>query len=347
MASIQLQPCGVHLVGSVNLPTTEDVLDRIPPLLSNRLRRLPDGETGKRDHFTAWQRGVFAAAPEAIKRRDPNDQSEIEVPNVTHEQLAMTLAKLPKQLKTQYEDYALDSYALFETRKASGQIPSHTKFQVALPGLVNVVSVLAAPYKLAIEPHYEEAMARSLQRIQDQIRHDELAIQIDVAIEFSFLEGSSYALPYFNPVFPGIIDRLSRFANLVADDVELGFHLCYGDLGHKHFIEPKDTALMVEVANALKKAIRHPIQWIHMPVPIERKDVAYFEPLKNLEFCVPELYLGLVHAHDEGGTRERIAAAQEVVKEFGVATECGMGRTPKEHFATIMEILNSVSSPIV
>jgi hypothetical protein len=43
-----------------------------------------------------------------------------------------------------------------------------------------------------------------------------------------------------------------------------------------------------------------------------------------------ELYLGLVHPNDEEGTKRRIRAVGEAGVEmtFGVATECGLGRTP-------------------
>ena len=67
----------------------------------------------------------------------------------------------------------------------------------------------------------------------------------------------------------------------VPPNAELGLHLCYGDPGHKHVIEPKDTRLMVDLTNALVAAIKHPVAWVHMPVPRDRKDDAYFEPLKK------------------------------------------------------------------
>jgi hypothetical protein len=39
------------------------------------------------------------------------------------------------------------------------------------------------------------------------------------------------------------------------------------------------------------------------------------------------LYLGLIHHGDGEGDRARIAAARAVVPAFGVASECGWGRT--------------------
>ena len=35
---------------------------------------------------------------------------------------------------------------------------------------------------------------------------------------------------------------------------------------------------MVEFANALAKAVEHPLAFVHMPVPIERDDDAFFKP---------------------------------------------------------------------
>jgi len=47
--------------------------------------------------------------------------------------------------------------------------------------------------------------------------------------------------------------------------------------GAKHAIEPKDAGKLVEISNALAKAVAHPIAYIHMPVPIARSDAAYFK----------------------------------------------------------------------
>ncbi|KAF2117083.1 hypothetical protein BDV96DRAFT_611639 [Lophiotrema nucula] len=321
------QPPGVHLVGSINLVTTDEVFEQMPLLLPNRLRRIPDGETGKRHYFMRWQ------IPEVL--------------NLTPDQIQAAIEKLPKDLSTHFDDYALESYALFKKRKEEGHILPQTRFQVSLPGVANVLASIGQRFQQTLEPRYEAALIQALHRIQDNIPHEELAIQIDVAMEVAFIEGAGSWAPYFDPIFDGVIERVSRFANLVAKDVELGFHLCYGDMEHRHFVEPYDLGLLVEISNALHKAINRPIQWMHMPVPKGRNDVKYFEPLKKMNWEVPELYLGVVHVSDEEGTRERIKTAKSVVDKFGIATECGMGRTPKDDFSSIMEILKNVSAPVM
>jgi hypothetical protein len=121
---------------------------------------------------------------------------------------------------------------------------------------------------------------------------------------------------------------MRRIGEAVPEPVELGFHLCYGDLDAKHFVEPADATKMVEMANALVTAVRRSITYIHMPVPIDRSDDAYFQPLANLKLSPgTELYLGLVHADGVEATQKRIAAANKYVADFGIATECGIARS--------------------
>jgi hypothetical protein len=95
---------------------------------------------------------------------------------------------------------------------------------------------------------------------------------------------------------------------------------------------------LVAIATGLSFGLSRPLTWIHMPVPRNRTDAAYFAPLARLRRA-PEtrLYLGLVH-HTDGvdGTQQRIRAARQFVDDFGVATECGLGRRSPE---TIPEVL--------
>jgi hypothetical protein len=131
--------------------------------------------------------------------------------------------------------------------------------------------------------------------------------------------------PGMDQVFAG---NFSRLGSAVPNDVELGFHLCYGDLDAKHFVQPIDTTKMVEMANLITRSVRRPINWIHMPVPIDRTDDAFFAPLRGLQLGpATELYLGLVHAEDGiEGAKKRIEAAGKYVSNFGVASECGISR---------------------
>ncbi|HLR47089.1 MAG TPA: hypothetical protein VK092_08010, partial [Deinococcales bacterium] len=171
----------------------------------------------------------------------------------------------------------------------------------------------------------------------DAIPRDELCIQWDLATEFALIEapqirGFGEQQAWFSDVLAGAVERAARLGRQVAEGVTLGYHLCYGDLDEKHFVEPEDAAVLTEVANGLLERTGRHVDFIHLPVPIERDDEAYFAPLKDLR--LPEgtyVYLGLLHREDgtEGAVR-RIRAAGSALPRFGVATECGMARSPRE-----------------
>src|SRR3979411_2908872 len=55
------QPRGAHLNGSVPLENRETVFRTVSSSLGDRLRRLPDGETGVRTNWIGFQSGAFAA----------------------------------------------------------------------------------------------------------------------------------------------------------------------------------------------------------------------------------------------------------------------------------------------
>lgn len=119
-------------------------------------------------------------------------------------------------------------------------------------------------------------------------------------------------------------------------------------------MEPKSLAVVTERGLRIFEKSPHPINFFHCPVPKSAVDNldAYLEPLKEL---VPkfkehntDLYLGVVHYDDRATTQKMIEAAQRVLGDFpfGVATECGWGRTPSEQVDDIMKISTEVSEPL-
>jgi methionine synthase II (cobalamin-independent) len=153
---------------------------------------------------------------------------------------------------------------------------------------------------------------------------------------------------WFQPVKNGILERLRHLAEAVPEDVEMGLHLCYGDFGHAHFVQPADSRRLVELANSATAAISRRLHWVHMPVPVDRFDSGYYEPLGSLQLrdeC--ELYLGLVHQHDGlEGAQRRIAAARQFASGFGIATECGFGRRAHKTVHPLLELHRALSAPV-
>ena len=182
-----------------------------------------------------------------------------------------------------------------------------------------------------------------LKEIEAAIPHDQLAVQYDVASAvFARLErdeASAYGgtKEEMQANFSRI---LTEFGNHVSPDVDLLYHLCYGDSNHKHAAEPTDMSDMVEFTNRISQAMNRSIQMVHMPVPRERSDAAYFAPLANLRLR-PEttLCLGLVH-HTDGisGTLARMAMARNYVRGFMIGTECGFGRREPGTISALLQI---------
>ena len=331
-----LPPSTVHLVGSVPLSNAEEVFRTAGAILGQRLRRVPDGETGVRTNWIGWQVMVFQRHPAfELVPPDPNDYAPLPRfklrAGVTPD--ALTFDNLG------YADAATASYGDFARLKQAGDLPASCRFQVSLPTpLAPVIAFVKPADQNAVMPAYTARMLAEIDAIATAIPHDQLAIQWDVAVEFAIFEGM-WSAP-FDDAQATIVKQLVALGQYIPASVELGYHLCYGDAGHKHFKEPKDTATLVEIANGISDGVSRPINWIHLPVPRDRTDEAYFAPLRTLRLHPEtELYLGLVHQTDGvEGTRWRIATAQRVVPRFGVATECGLGRRPPE---TIPELLRT------
>ncbi|KAI1421981.1 hypothetical protein F5Y12DRAFT_765087 [Xylaria sp. FL1777] len=348
-----MKPTGVLMVGSVPGASPQEVFTRLNDSLPGRLQAVPDGETGERWNYIGWQLDRF---PPVARR---NELGGTPLPESASERPTFTLADIKP---TAYDEVALSSYAEFKRLRQQNIIPPNVRFQIGLPSPYNVLIGHVKPELVNdIEPLYEQRFAESIDRIVTGIPHEDVVIQWDLCFEMTALEFDRGRLldtrhqAYFsspNGPLQGLVDRVVRLSERIPKDVKLAFHLCYGDLRHKHFIEPQDTSLLVELANALiaHKTLGSRTEWIHLPVPKERTDPDYFAPLTGLMLessgsKPPHLYLGVVHANDEAGTKKRIEAAQASVRiPFGVATECGLGRTPPEEIDSILQISREVTA---
>lgn len=343
---------GALLTGSVNYDDAETTFRTVAEILGAHVGRLPDGEVGRRFHWIMFQPDVLGAA-EGIER-----VGEEPIPfgaGIDARPLRLADGVDPASIALPplgYAEAAVESYALFTRLREEGAIPAGIRFQVSLPTPVAVISsFFRGEDRVAIEPVYADALLEELDRILEEIPSSDLAIQWDVASEMGILEGASgYGSRmehwWSGDVLGGLVARLAALVDAVPTDVEVGMHLCYGDAGEKHFIEPTDTANLVRVANAVIDSAGRELSWLHLPVPISRDDEAYFAPLAQLAE-VPELYLGLVHREDGvEGARRRLAAASSAVRgSFGVATECGIGRAPEGTTEGILRTHAEVAAP--
>ncbi len=342
----------VLLVGSVGLSNAEEVFRTVGDILGSYVKRVPDGETGwARSVWTQCQRPFFMANP-ALEMLEadpahPGRYVPARVPSAgiyghTMAETYRGRARLRPGAASQditfpnvgYADWAEESYALFARLKRESVLPAHVRFQVCIPDPAIILNMHVWPEaQAAVGPAYTAALFSEIERLARAVPLSELAIQWDctqpVVYETADRAGRQ-----------GIIEELARLSDHVPAEVELGYHLCYGDFEHKHGVEPPSLQACVEIANGITEAASRAVDWVHMPVPRNRADVEYVAPLAGLRIrSSTRLYLGLVHYTDGvAGTRRRIATAASVLPEFGIATECGLGRRVGQDLGELLRL---------
>jgi SAM-dependent methyltransferase len=337
-------PLGVHLAGSLPLGSAGEVFRTVAGALGDRLRRIPDGETGARADWIVWQYPVLSARPE-FEIGPPLLDFYRPLPRLKLREGADAGALRFESLG--YAAAARASYREFATLKRDRVIPRGCRFQVCLPTpLAPISAFVALEDQAAVERPYEERMMAELEELLDDIPADQLAIQWDTNFEFGMLEG---VFPvWFGDVKAGVLERLLRISRRVPPRVELGFHLCYGDSQQGFHREPASMGRLVEIANALSVSLDRPLSWVHMPTSRERTDAEFYAALEDLRLRPEtELYLGLLYPEDGAeGAAARIAAARAFVGEFGVATECGWGRRPRGMVDELLRLHVQCSRPV-
>lgn len=328
-----------HLIGSVGMSDAETVFTTVNDILGDCCTRIPDGETGARGYWIRWQDSTFAncadIAAETVTQTLPGFKDKVERTFYALKDDADVAALDFGELG--YARQALESWALFSRLADEGRIAANTRFQVSLPTPVALLSgFVMMPSRAACEAALESAMLADLDRIQSSIPSDRLSIQWDVCYEVVGNDGGPPL--HYDDVVAGSCERVGRLCGAVNDGVELGIHLCYGDPGHQHIVQPEDLGTSVAFANGICGASPRTVHFMHMPVPRGRADDAYFAPLEDLDMAAEtRLVVGLVH-HTDGveGTRARMIVADKYVQDYDVATECGFGRRDP---STIEELL--------
>lgn len=323
----------IFFVGTIPLEHEVDVFKALAELGGQRLKRIPDGELGNRKMWVIGQYPILASS----SALEPGAYPEDGLTRRTCYQIPVQLKKGAKESDIVFDDlgywrYAVSSYSLFKKMKEAGKLPKHIRLQVNLPTPSDVMPMVEPQSRPAVEEAYKRAMLNELKKIQRDIPNDELSITWDVVQGVLVWEDPSnkYVTQYFGDAKQGYLTRLVELGAAVANDVELGYHLCYGSQDHKHAVEPRDLSACVDLINAIAQKLGRKIAYVHMPVPRDRSDDAYFEPLKRLDGeRIGETYLGLVHYTDGvEGACKRIKAAEKYLPSFGIATECGFGRRP-------------------
>jgi hypothetical protein len=327
-------PKGVLIIGSVPLKNAEEVFRVCGQKLGSRLISLPDGETGGRLSWLGHQRARFDRHPQ-LERPRPEERERGGT-------VALYRIKRGSKLRFEnlgYGDFARDSFALFERFQAEGILPQSVRFQVSQPTPLNMLSFFDSADGEEVEVALAKAFNREIQAMVRVVPSEKLALQWDMPREVAVLRGL-HPLGSHDPL-SSLISKLNNISAGIPESTLLGLHLCCGDRHYRPIQELNDLGVLVTFANALTKRLKHRVDWVQMPVPAARDDLDYFRSLAGLEIATAKLYLGLVHYRDGiEGALARIRAAKKVLAEFGVTTECGLGR---RNLATTPDLLNTLA----
>ncbi len=322
----------LHLIGSIPLASSEDVFRTLSSELGRHLRRIPDGETGERSRWVYFQRQMLLDHP--AMELDPT------VPPYKFVQWDGKVVREIEQVRfkagvdpatvffeTGYDRAALESWEVFARLRSSGVVAPAMRFQVCLPTPhASGYLYVSGPARDTYFGVYERALKAALANIVKAVPAVDLSIQWDVCQEVLAFEG------YFKDRPPHYKEQtfgmLGRLGDAVPAGVELGYHLCYGSPRDEHLVQPKDAGILAEMMEGIVAATKRHVDFLHIPVPKDRTDDAYYAPLKAWKRPAgTRLYLGLLHHDDEAGDRARVAVARRFVDDFGLSAECGWGRT--------------------
>jgi hypothetical protein len=333
----------IHLLGSIPLKDADEVFATVGKMFGALAPRIPDGETDR--SWMQWLDHAVKNHPafEQVEETDPPDPDLPRFPGRKVYGLKRGVDPATLAFILRHAEVAQSSYAVFARAQARGDVLKSAKFLFPIAAPADFVQghILGA-HQLVVEAAYERAILAEVAKMAKAIPRGSLAIQWDAPVETWTTErgtrtryGATEA-----EMMANFTERLVRLGDGVPEFVDLIYHFCYGDPFHKHIVEPKDTRVMVELANRISARVKRSIELFHMPVPRGRADDDFFMPLKQLKMKPgAALCLGLVHVTDGvEGTRRRMATADKFARDYYIGTECGMGRRDKATIAALLDV---------
>lgn len=316
----------VLLVGSVPLRPAAAVFETVAGELATLVTRIPDGD---QHGWILAAVASFAGNPALVKNgRVPLSAGGAEVPLfAVRPQTSLNDVVLGPY---GYAKVAQESYREFRRLRAADVIPRGVRFQVTLPGPGTSAYMVQLPPTELLRVA-REALAREIGEIFDAVPAEDLAIQIDLAMEAEHEEYRRRPEAFDTPVhetFDWSLDEMAASAAWLAEQVpaeaELGFHIC--SIWHHFQPGGQDNAVVVDTVNAVASRVERPIGYFHVPT-VPEHDGADFAPLGDLRLAPDtQVFLGVIHQSDGlEGAKRRIAAAAAFLPDFGVASFCGLG----------------------
>jgi len=227
----KVTPTNIHLVGSIPMTNAEEVFSTVARILGDRVLRIPDGETGERSNWIAWQlpllkeHPALEPAPESSipQRATAEDGLAVDAKEFRFLRVKSGIGGEDFEIEAQYAQHAIESFHTFDQLQQAGRIPPEVRFQVSLPTPYAVASLYVAPSSWpTFLQAYERAIARDVAAISQGIPLQRLAIQWDVCMEVIACEGLVTA-PQGNPE-SFTFDQLGRLCDMVPKEADVGIH---------------------------------------------------------------------------------------------------------------------------
>jgi hypothetical protein len=302
----------VHLVGS--LPFEEDeeaAMRRALDLLGPRLRSLPDGDLGHRNH---------------------------------HRPFADVLTRVPAHELRHHLDFGLVesftfSYAIFQRLRHEYGRPD-LAFQFGVPGALTLALFNLGPlHGLHLRSILEDQLLEECNRIRTLA--DDVVFQIEVPVELGAVLNTPRALQRL--VARTTSQWITRFVGRLLPETRVGIHLCLGGLHSRPFsIDVIDQLVAFSLQLMRTWPPRRSLEYFHVPLTRgdqpPSQDFELYRPLRRLRVGQgTRVIAGFVHEDLDDDAHRKVLAfiEQQLLHTVDVSSACGLGR----HSPAVAEVL--------
>ena len=346
------------IVGSVPLEGPEEVFRACASALSPYLSAYPDGETGSRKYWTfSLASLVYSRHPDLVAVNAP-EAGEVTQPGPEAGQEEWNRSWWTFRLRDgvdsltfdhlHYTAAAVESYGIFARLRDEGVIPAGARFQVSLPATGSAVMGFFANSEEwpVIYDAYRRAIRAEVRQIADQVPHEDLVIQWDIASEVrDILAGDKQLLPWspktsVEEKWQRHLGDMNELSHEIPEDVALGYHFCFGTWGGWPKSVSDDISIHVRLANEAVRRAGRRVDYVHMPVMPDAAD-DFFPPLEDLAIGDTRPFLGIVLNDGLDAFDRRAKAVARYLSDFGIGSYCGWGREAPEDVPMLLEDLRA------
>lgn len=332
---------GVHLVGSIPAESTEAAMREATTRLGDRLRTLPDGETGDRSRWIVHIVESLRAHPDLQVNRD-GDWSD-------YDHATNFRVRRGHRLRGETLDFGhMAAYqdglrVIEELRREPGL--DQLAFQAGIPGDLDMALFTLGPIgAFRHRAAFTDATVREITQLHRQAG-DGVVFQLELPAELVFMTKMPGPLRQAMAAF--LASGVARLAARSPEGARFGVHLCLGDLGHRALGRMRDVGPLVALANALLKRwpTGRPLEYVHAPfaagIDPAPLDEAYYRPLAKLRLPDDVRFAaGFVHEDGDLDQHRRIRdiIERQLSRRVDLSAACGLGRRTPEAAHRTMEI---------